>query len=422
MSNIFETLESEVRSYSRSWPVVFTHASGATQRAEDGTTYLDFFSGAGALNYGHNNPKLTKPLLDYLASGAVVHSLDMMTPAKREFLETFQELILKPRHLDYKVMFPGPTGTNTVEAALKLARKVTGRQHILSFTNAFHGMTLGALSVTGNSLKRKGAGIPLTNSSKIPYDDYFDGATADFMWLERVLEDSGSGVDKPAAVIVETVQGEGGLRAARVEWLRSLAALLKRHDILLIVDDVQAGCGRTGTFFSFEEAGIEPDIVCVSKSISGYGLPMALTLFHPELDVWEPGEHNGTFRGHNPAFVTATAALRTYWADDKFQQQLAGTIETLHRGLEEIAGTVEGAGLRGRGLLAGIIFPDLQTASKVSAEAFANGLLVETSGPEDEVVKIMPPLTVTDEELERGLAILTAAVRTAVGTPALAAA
>ncbi|EMR00313.1 diaminobutyrate--2-oxoglutarate transaminase [Paeniglutamicibacter gangotriensis] len=420
MSNIFETLESEVRTYSRSWPVVFTHASGATQTDENGREYLDFFSGAGALNYGHNNPVLTAPLLEYLASGAVVHSLDMMTPAKREFLETFQELILKPRHLDYKVMFPGPTGTNTVEAALKLARKVTGRQHILSFTNAFHGMTLGALSVTGNSLKRKGAGIPLTNSSKIPYDDYFDGTTADFMWLERILDDSGSGVDKPAAVIVETVQGEGGLRAARTEWLRSLSALLKRHEILLIVDDVQAGCGRTGTFFSFEEAGIEPDIVCVSKSISGYGLPMALTLFHPELDVWEPGEHNGTFRGNNPAFVTATAALRAYWADDKFEKQLAGTIATLHTGLEKIAGSVEGAGVRGRGLLAGVIFKDLEIASKVAAEAFANGLLVETSGPEDEVVKIMPPLNVTDEQLARGLEILAAAVRTAVESSTLA--
>ncbi|MCW4466081.1 diaminobutyrate--2-oxoglutarate transaminase [Glutamicibacter sp. MNS18] len=422
MNSIFDTLESSVRSYCRSWPVVFTHANAATQITEDGTEYLDFFSGAGALNYGHNNPALSAPLLEYLASGAVVHSLDMMTPAKREFLETFQDLILKPRHLDYKVMFPGPTGTNTVEAALKLARKVTGRQHILSFTNAFHGMTLGSLSVTGNSLKRRGAGIPLTNSSKIPYDDYFDGSVADFMWLERVLEDSGSGVDKPAAVIVETVQGEGGLRAARTEWLRGLAALLKRHDILLIVDDVQAGCGRTGTFFSFEDAGIEPDIVCVSKSISGYGLPMALTLFRPDLDVWEPGEHNGTFRGNNPAFVTATAALRTYWADGEFQRQLGGKIDTLHRGLEQIAGTVPGAGVRGRGLLAGIVFPDLESASAVAAEAFANGLLVETSGPEDEVIKIMPPLTVTDEELTRGLDILAAAVRSAVGSPELASA
>ena len=237
MTDIFETLESEVRGYCRSWPTVFERSQGSTMYAEDGKEYLDFFSGAGALNYGHNNPLLLEPLLDYLRSGAVVHSLDMKTPAKRRFLETFQEVILKPRGMDHKVMFPGPTGTNSVEAALKLARKVTGRQHILSFTNAFHGMTLGSLSVTGNSMKRKGAGIPLTNSSKIPYDDYFDGETADFLWLERVLEDSGSGVDKPAAVIVETVQGEGGLNAARLSWLKGLSELCKKHDILLIADE-----------------------------------------------------------------------------------------------------------------------------------------------------------------------------------------
>ena len=420
MTDIFETLESEVRGYCRSWPAVFTHSSGSTMTAEDGTDYLDFFSGAGALNYGHNNPKLLAPLMDYLASGAVVHSLDMKTPAKRTFLETFQRLILEPRNLDYKVMFPGPTGTNTVEAALKLARKVTGRQHILSFTNAFHGMTLGSLSVTGNSMKRKGAGIPLTNSSKIPYDDYFDGETADFLWLERVLEDSGSGVDKPAAIIVETVQGEGGLNAARAGWLRGLSELCKRHEILLIVDDVQAGCGRTGTFFSFEEAGIEPDIVCLSKSISGFGLPMALTLFRRELDVWGPGEHNGTFRGHNPAFITATAALENYWANDDFQNQVAGTIATLHRGLDALAASVEGASVRGRGLLAGVRFPDKSTAGLVAAESFRRGLLVETSGPDDEVLKLMPALTISDADLNRGLQILTDATRVAVGAPALA--
>lgn len=421
MTDIFETLESEVRGYCRSWPTVFTHASGSTMTGEDGTDYLDFFSGAGALNYGHNNPKLLGPLVEYLASGAVVHSLDMKTPAKRTFLETFQRLILKPRDLDYKVMFPGPTGTNTVEAALKLARKVTGRQHILSFTNAFHGMTLGSLSVTGNSMKRKGAGIPLTNSSKIPYDDYFDGETADFLWLERVLEDSGSGVDKPAAVIVETVQGEGGLNAARSGWLRGLSDLCKKHGILLIVDDVQAGCGRTGTFFSFEEAGIVPDIVCVSKSISGFGLPMALTLFRPELDVWEPGEHNGTFRGHNPAFVTATAALENYWADDDFQNRVAGTIAALHRGLDSLAASVEGASVRGRGLLAGVVFPDKTTAGLVAAEAYRRGLLVETSGPDDEVLKLMPALTITDADLARGLDILAEAIRAVSPAPALAA-
>jgi diaminobutyrate-2-oxoglutarate transaminase len=415
MTDIFETLESEVRGYCRSWPAVFERSQGSTMYAEDGKEYLDFFSGAGALNYGHNNPLLLEPLLDYLRSGAVVHSLDMKTPAKRRFLETFQEVILKRRGMDHKVMFPGPTGTNSVEAALKLARKVTGRQHILSFTNAFHGMTLGSLSVTGNSMKRKGAGIPLTNSSKIPYDDYFDGETADFLWLERVLEDSGSGVDKPAAVIVETVQGEGGLNAARLTWLKGLSELCKKHDILLIVDDVQAGCGRTGTFFSFEDAGFTPDIICLSKSISGFGLPLALTLFRPELDVWEPGEHNGTFRGHNPAFVTGTAALNTYWRDDAFQQQVAARIAQLHDGLERLAATVEGASVRGRGLLAGVFFPDTETAGKIAAAAYEQGLLVETSGPESEVVKLMPALTITAEELERGLEILVEAAKTVTG-------
>ena len=405
-ADVFEALESEVRSYCRDWPTVFTTARGSRVQDENGNEYIDFFSGAGALNYGHNHPDLLEPLLDYLRSGAVVHSLDMYTAAKRTFLERFRDLVLEPRDLDYKVMFPGPTGTNSVEAALKLARKVTGRQHILSFTNAFHGMTLGSLSVTGNSMKRQGAGIPLTNSSKIPYDDYFSGSVEDFLWLERVLEDSGSGVDRPAAIIVETVQGEGGLNAARAEWLRALADLCRRHEILLIVDDVQAGCGRTGAFFSFEEAGIVPDIVCLSKSISGFGLPMALTLFRPELDQWGPGEHNGTLRGHNLAFVTGAAALERFWADDRFQKELGERIEQLRSGLQEIADRHDGAALRGRGMLTGVVFPDTSAAGKIAARAFELGLLVETSGPESEVVKVMPALTISAEDLAEGLDVL----------------
>lgn len=413
---IFHSTESQVRSYSRSWPTVFTKATGSVLTDEQSKEYIDFFAGAGALNYGHNNPALRTELIEYLTSDGLVHSLDMMTPSKREFLETFKELILEPRNLDYKVMFPGPTGTNTVETALKLARKVTGRQHILSFTNAFHGMTLGSLSVTGNSMKRQGAGMALTNSSKIPYDDYFDGETPDFLWLERVLEDSGSGVDKPAAIIVETVQGEGGLSAARTEWLQELRRLTKQHDILLIVDDVQAGCGRTGTFFSFEDAGITPDIVCVSKSISGYGLPMALTLFTPELDVWAPGEHNGTFRGSNPAFVTATAALRRYWSDDQFEKgHLTHVIDMVQDALTKIAIEVEGTTVKGRGLLTGLYFEDPDVAGKVAAAAFEQGLLMETSGPQDEVLKLMPAMTIELDVLERGLNILADVVSEVTG-------
>jgi diaminobutyrate-2-oxoglutarate transaminase len=413
--DVFESLESEVRSYCRNWPAVFDRAEGSFMYDEDGREYLDFFSGAGALNYGHNHPDLRGPLVDYITSGRVVPSLDMYSVAKREFLETFRDVVLKPRGLDYKVMFPGPTGTNSVESALKLARKVTNREHVVSFTNAFHGMTLGALAVTGNSMKRGGAGIPLYHATPVPYDDYFSGETEDFLWLERVLNDSGSGIEHPAAVIVETVQGEGGLNAARASWLRELADLCKRHDILLIVDDVQAGCGRTGSFFSFEEAGIEPDIVCLSKSVSGYGLPMALTLFKPEYDVWTIGEHNGTFRGQNPSFVTGKAALERFWTDDSFAEDTLDKSTALREGLEKIADKTEDAQVRGRGMLQGIAYPDYDVAGAVAKAAFERGLLVETSGPESEVIKLMPALTIDRSDLQRGLDIVAESVDAVYG-------
>ncbi|RVW11058.1 diaminobutyrate--2-oxoglutarate transaminase [Prescottella agglutinans] len=405
-TSIFETLESGVRSYCRNWPTVFESASGAWMRDESGREYLDFFAGAGALNYGHNNPVMKGALIDYLAGDGITHGLDMSTVAKREFLRSFQRTVLEPRGLDYKVQFPGPTGTNAVEAALKLARKATGRESIINFTNAFHGMTLGALSVTGNSLKRAGAGVPLVHATPMPFDNYFGGATDDFQWFERVLDDSGSGLNRPAAVIVETVQGEGGVNVARPEWLRALSELCARHEILLIVDDVQMGCGRTGPFFSFEVAGITPDIVTLSKSIGGYGLPMALTLFKPELDLWAPGEHNGTFRGNNPAFVTATAALDHYWSDDALHRSTLAKGERINQIFANLADTFEGVSTRGRGMAQGLVFDDPGMAVKVCGLAFDEGLLAETAGPSDEVVKLLPPLTITDAELDHGLSIL----------------
>lgn len=332
----------------------------------------------------------------------------MYTTAKREFLERFNEYVLMPRGFDYKVQFPGPAGNNSVEAALKLARKYTGRETVVSFTNAFHGMTLGALAVTGNSMKRTGAGVPLGHGVAMPYDNYLDGRTPDFLLFETMLDDSGSGLDKPAAVIVETVQGEGGINVATAEWMRGLQDLCHRHDILLIVDDVQMGCGRTGPFFSFEEAGITPDIVCLSKSLSGYGLPFAVTLMKRELDVWEPGEHNGTFRGFNPAFITAVAALEDYWTGDDMEKETLAKGQQVQSALEEIALAHAGAidGVRGRGLAWGLVMNDAEMAPRVCDEAFARGLLMETSGPEGEVVKLLPPLTTTEAELGRGLEII----------------
>jgi diaminobutyrate-2-oxoglutarate transaminase len=409
---VFDELESEVRSYCRTWPVVFDTAKGSHLQDVEGRSYLDFFAGAGALNYGHNPDELKGPLLEYLARDGITHGLDMYTRAKGEFLRTFEDLVLRPRGLHYKVQFPGPTGANTVESALKLARKITGREQIVNFTNAFHGMTLGALSVTGNSMKRGGAGIPLVHATPMPYDNYFDGTMPDFLWFEKLLDDSGSGLDTPAAVIVETVQGEGGINPARAEWLRGLADLCHAHDILLIVDDVQMGVGRTGPFFSFEIAGIQPDIVCLSKSISGYGLPLALTLIKPEFDQWGPGEHNGTFRGNNPAFVTATAALRAFWADDALERATLAKGEQIEAALTRLAASTRAVTLtpKGRGLARGLEFSQPELAAKTCAAAFERGLLMETSGPCDEVMKIMPPLTITEAELDEGLEVVAEAV------------
>ncbi|MFJ7150870.1 diaminobutyrate--2-oxoglutarate transaminase [Streptomyces sp. NPDC100445] len=408
--SVFTTLESEVRSYCRSWPTVFDRAQGSRMYDEDGHEYLDFFAGAGSLNYGHNNPVLKRALLDYLERDGVTHGLDMSTTAKRAFLEYFQNTILRPRELPYKVMFPGPTGTNAVEAALKLARKVKGRETVVSFTNAFHGMSLGSLAVTGNAFKRAGAGVPLVHTTPMPFDHYMGGKTPDFLWFEHLLGDHGSGLDRPAAVIVETIQGEGGINVARPQWLRALAELCGQHDMLLIVDDIQMGCGRTGAFFSFEEAGITPDIVTVSKSISGYGLPMSLCLFRPELDVWEPGEHNGTFRGNNPAFVTAAAALNAYWADDKLKQQTLAHAQTIEAALRDTAAYHSGSAYRGRGMVWGLELSDPQHAGRAARRAFELGLLIETSGVHDQVVKLLPPLTITADELDQGLRIAQRAV------------
>lgn len=406
-----ERLESEVRGYVRSFPCVFTHAKGARLTAEDGREFIDFFAGAGVMNYGHNHPALKTALLEYLAEDHIIHSLDMATAAKVRFLERLEEVILKPRGLDYRVQFPGPTGTNAVEAALKLARKVTGRERVLSFTNAFHGMTLGSLAVTGNAFKRAGAGVPLSHTTLMPFDSYLDeGEEQSLKLLEAMLSDEGSGIDKPAAAIIETVQAEGGVNVARMAWLRELAAILKRHDVLLIVDDIQVGCGRTGPFFSFEPAGIEPDIICLSKSLSGFGLPLAVTLMRPELDVWAPGEHNGTFRGHNPAFVTATAALG-FWADDQLEREVgrkaAWVEQRLGALLERLP--VEAA-LRGRGLIQGIEFADRSLAGEASRAAFERGLIIETAGVDDQVLKLLPPLMIPDADLAAGLDIVDAAV------------
>ncbi|MFA9431324.1 diaminobutyrate--2-oxoglutarate transaminase [Egicoccus sp. AB-alg2] len=422
MNATIDQYESQVRSYCRSWPATFERARGSQLWDTDGRRYLDFFAGAGALNYGHNDPGMRQAVVDYLLGDHVVHSLDTYTVAKERFLQRFHDVILQPRGMgDWKVQFPGPTGTNAVEAAMKLARKVTGRERVIGFTNAFHGMTVGSLAVSGNAGKRGGAGIMLGAGTNLPYDDYFGPEVDTVGYLEALLQDAGSGLDLPAAVIVETVQAEGGLNTASMRWLRDLEAVCRRHDVLLIVDDIQAGCGRTGTFFSFEPAGIQPDIVTLSKSLSGFGLPLALTLFRGDLDVWDPGEHNGTFRGHNPAFVTATEALG-HWEDDALTHEVERKAELMAQTLDRLAAAhpVLEAERRGRGMVQGLACAEGH-AERICAAAFELGLIVETSGPRDEVVKLLPALTISDEELDEGLELLVRAVVDAVPATAPAA-
>jgi diaminobutyrate-2-oxoglutarate transaminase len=410
---IYERRESQVRSYARSMPREFASAQGPWMTDREGGKYLDFLSCCSSLNYGHNHPALKQALIDYIAGDGIAMGLDLCTEAKTEFLETFEEVILRPRGLDHRVMFTGPTGTNAVEAAIKLARKVTGRELVIAFTNGFHGMTLGALACTGNAGKRGGAGVPLSHVAHEPYDGYYgeDVDTADL--LEQRLSDPSSGLDAPAAILLETVQGEGGLNAASPAWLSKIARIAKKHGALLIVDDIQAGCGRTGSFFSFEGMGFTPDIVTLAKSISGMGLPFALTLFRPNLDVWSPGEHNGTFRGNNHAFVTATASLNEFWRDPEFQKDVRRRGEMLRQRLESL-GAKYGLRTCGRGMMRGIDMGSGEMAAAVTSQAFERGLIIETSGAHDEIVKVLAPLTIEDEVFATGLDILADCVASAI--------
>ncbi len=409
---IFEEIESEVQSYARSFPVVFDHAKDEYLYDQEGNQYLDFLAGAGTLNYGHNNPVLKKALLEYIESDGITHGLDMHTRAKAEFMQTFNEKILKPRGLDYVMQFTGPTGTNAVEAALKLARNVTGRENIISFTNGFHGVSLGSLATTGNSHHRGAAGVSLNGVSRMPYDGYLGDGFDTTQYLDKVLSDNSSGVDKPAAVIVETVQGEGGINVASFEWLKNLQDVCRKHDVLFIVDDIQAGCGRTGTFFSFEPAGIEPDMVTLSKSLGGYGTPFAVVLFRPELDQWKPGEHNGTFRGNNHAFITAKAAIDYYWSDNRFVKEIERKASYITNRLNNIVKQYGNGQMvrKGRGLFQGIDCVNGELASKITHQAFQNGLIIETSGDDDQVVKFLCPLIISYENLKRGIDIVEDAV------------
>lgn len=404
--DIFERRESEVRGYCRSFPALFSRAQGPFLYSANGDRYIDFFSGAGGLNYGHNHPELVAALIQYLENDGVLHSLDMATQAKKTFLENFERIILEPRNLDYRIQFPGPTGTNAVEAALKLARKVKKRRGIVAFTNGYHGLTGNSLAATGNRSYRNTHYLQRSDVSFMPFDGYHGAGIDSAKLFANYLADASSGLDIPAAVILETVQAEGGVNVASDHWLRQISQICKDYDILLIVDDIQAGCGRTGTFFSFEPSGIVPDMVTLSKSISGLGLPMSLLLLNPACDQWHPGEHTGTFRGNNLAFIAASHAL-SFWEDETFKQDIQELSEFLGDKLQALSKHAsQSLGLKGRGLIRGLEASDPDWAGLVSKRAFEKGLIVETCGAAGQVLKLLPALNISEAVLEEGLAIL----------------
>lgn len=417
MFEVFEEKESQVRSYCRHFPVLLDKAVNAELFTADGKRYLDFLAGAGAINYGHNNPYIKKAILDYLSEDNILHALDLFTVAKQDFLKAFDEIILKPKGLDYKIMCCGATGTNAVEAALKLTRKNTKRQHVIAFHGAFHGMTTGALACTGERYAREGAGIALDNVTFAPYSHQLGGWKQSLDYLNYLLADDHSGVPIPAAIILETIQAEGGINVADVEWLRGIREICDKYGILMIVDDIQVGNCRSGHFFSFERAGIVPDLVTLSKSISGLGMPMSLLLMRPQYDIFGPAEHNGTWRGNQLAFVGAKAGFE-YYRDHHMEDVVAKKEAIIKEFMEkEILPIDSRLKVRGMGMVWGIDFAaiDANLSKEAMHACLDRGMIIERAGSFDCVLKLLPPLTIPEDQLKEGLQIIKESVKQVLG-------
>ncbi len=411
-TGIFEQWESGIRGYSRAYPTVFSSASNARQIDEAGRSYIDFFSGAGVLNFGHNNPRMKKALIAFIEQDGIAHSLDMYTTAKRAFLETFVETILKPRGMNHRLQFTGPTGTNAVESALKLARKVTGRTCVAAFTHGFHGMTLGSLACTANDFYRQAAGVPLEHVLRLPFETAPGGGEKAIDALRKTFADSSAGMEPPAAFLVETIQAEGGVNVASPEWLRAVASLARETGALFVIDDIQAGSGRTGSYFSFDGMGLDPDIVCLAKGLGGFGTPLAMNLNKPEHDAhWLPGEHTGTFRGQGFSFVAGREAL-AYFEDDSLMAEVRAKGQRMRAALDDIVAHHPSLGFeaRGRGMIQALDTGDGPLVKRIVARCFESGLLVGPCGTEGRVCKLIPPLTIPDEDLAEGLRLFADAV------------
>ncbi|MEV6945574.1 diaminobutyrate--2-oxoglutarate transaminase family protein [Streptomyces sp. NPDC051172] len=352
--------ESAARTYARALPIVPVRARGLTIEGADGRRYLDCLSGAGTLALGHNHPVVLEAIRKVLDSGAPLHVLDLATPVKDAFVtELFHTL---PRGLaDHaRVQFCGPAGTDAVEAALKLVRTATGRTGLLAFTGAYHGMTTGGLEASGDASDVRVARLPYPQDYRCPFGVGGPrGAELAARWTESVIDDPKSGVPRPAGMILEPVQGEGGVIPAPDEWMRRMRSITSARSIPLIADEVQTGVGRTGAFWAVEHSGITPDVMVLSKAIGG-SLPLAVVVYRDDLDIWEPGAHAGTFRGNQLAMAAGTATL-AYVRENHLAERAATLGSRMIAQLRALAREFPCIGeVRGRGLMIGLELVDAE--------------------------------------------------------------
>ena len=418
-----ERRESNARVYGRHLPIAVEAASGSYVRDVDGNVFIDFLTGAGVLSLGHNHPELVAAAAEQL--GRFCHGLDLPSPAKDAFTEAQLSMLPTAMQGRTKVHFCGPTGANAVDAAIKLCKTATGRGDVIAFQGGFHGTTHLAMALTGLVANKSPIPNGVPGVHFFPFSHCADCplglsrntcATNCAELLERALRDPNGGIPLPAAVIVEMVQGEGGVVPADPEFVQRLRRLTRDLDVPLVVDEVQTGCGRTGTWFAFEQYGIEPDVIVASKALSGIGQPVAIILYDERLDVWVPGAHTGTFRGNQVAFAAGAEAVRIFRRDGVLGNVRARAAQIAHR-LDALRTHPWVRDIRGRGLMWGVELADPVDgrpagvlAGRVQTRCLAEGLIVELGGRDDCVVRLLPPLNVAADDVDLACAILVDAV------------
>jgi len=413
-----QSIESNARTYARTINRVISQGTLARVRDTENYEYIDCLACAGALPLGHNHPFVTERIMEFLRSGHIWQGLDIATPAKIEFVRRLYDALPAAFSQDAKIQFCGPSGSDAVEAAIKLFKTATGRRSVLAFHGAYHGMTMGALSLMGNTAPKAAVSgymsevhfLPFPNAYRCPFGiGGSDSARLSLNYIENLLKDPESGITKPALIILEAIQGEGGCIPASSEWLCGLRELATEHDIPLVIDEVQTGFGRTGTMFAHELAGIVPDAIIMSKAVGG-GFPLSVLAFAGRYDKWNPGAHAGTFRGNQIALVSGAATIE-YLSTHDIPRYAAKIGEVLRTSLEALKSSHNTIGdVRGRGLMIGVelinpLLPpdrygnsqqDGNLARRVKLECLKKGLIVETGGRHGSVVRFLPPLIISE--------------------------